>query len=127
MVLSFYIWLMSGQVRFFLTAGTLLVLILLFAGCISVDAGDASYRNRSVMVQITNTGEPANVTVQVTAYRIQDLHQQIYTIADAPALLPDGATVVTVPVDLEPGSYKLYVYILSNGDRKTAVIRDITV
>jgi hypothetical protein len=127
MVAGFYIWIMTGQVRLFLTAGTILVLALLCTGCLSMNVGDASYRNRSVMVQITNTGEPADVTVQVTAYRIQDLHQQMYTIAGAPATIRNGETDVMVPVELEPGTYKLYVYILSDGDRKTAVIRDITV
>jgi|SRR5208337_2685136 len=127
MVLSFYIWLMSGHARLSLAAGAILVLALLCAGCISVNGGDASYRNRSVIVQITNAGEPANVTVQVTAYRIQDLHQQVYAIAEAPATIRDGETDVAVPVDLEPGTYKLYIYVLSDGERKTAVISDITV
>jgi uncharacterized protein (DUF58 family) len=127
MVLSFYIWLMSDQARLSFVAGTVLVLALLCAGCISVNGGDALYRNRSIMVQITNTGEPADVTVQVTAYRIQDLHQQMYTIAEAPATIRTGETDVAVPVDLEPGAYKLYIYVISGGDRKTAVIRDITV
>ena len=76
MVLRFYIWLMSRSgASFPCSRHTILILVLVCAGCISVNAGDASYRNRSVMVQITNTGEPADVTVQVTAYRIQDLHQ----------------------------------------------------
>jgi hypothetical protein len=127
MVGSFYIWMMTGQMRFLLTAGIILVLALLFAGCLSMNVGDASYRNRSVMVQITNSGETSDVTVQVTAYRIQDLHQQIYTVAGAPATIVHGETDVIVPVELEPGTYKLFVYILMGGDRKTAVIRDITV
>jgi hypothetical protein len=118
---------MSGQVRLSLAAGTLFFVILLCAGCISVNTGDISYRNRSVMVQITNTGEPAQVTVQVTAYRIQDLHQQLYITADAPATILNGETDVAVPIDLEPGPYKLFIYVISDGDRKTAVIRDITV
>jgi hypothetical protein len=120
---------MSGQVRLSLAACTLFFVILLCAGCISVNTGDISYRNRSVIVQITNTdtGKPAQVTVQVTAYRIQDLHQQLYTTSDAPATILNGEMDVAVPIDLEPGTYKLYIHVISDGDRKTAVIRDITV
>jgi hypothetical protein len=119
---------MSGQLRLFLVAGTCLVLSLLCAGCTSATVGDASYHDHAVSVQITNTGEPAsNVTVQVTAYRIQNLHQEIYTIAEVPVTIPSGETRVYVPVELEPGRYKLYIYVLRDGDRKNAVIRDITV
>ena len=118
---------MSGKMHLALAAGTILILVMVCAGCISVNTGDTSYRNHSVMVQITNTGEPAQVTVQVTAYRIQDLHQQLYTTADAPAMILNGETDVAVPIDLEAGTYKLFIYVLSDGDRKTAVIRDITV
>jgi hypothetical protein len=127
MVPEVYIWMMYGKVRFFLAAAAILSLALACTGCLSMNVGDASYHNRSVMVQVSDTGEPSGVTVQVTAYRIQDLHQQMYTIAEAPAVIQHGDTIVTVPVELEPGSYKLYIYILSGGDRKTAVIRDITV
>jgi hypothetical protein len=118
---------MSGQSYRFLMAGTIFILAILCAGCVSTNVGDASYSNGSVMVRITNTGDPIPVTIQVTAYRIQDLHQQMYTIAGAPVTIPAGETVVTVPVELEPGTYKLYIYVLRDGDRKNAVIRDITV
>jgi hypothetical protein len=119
---------MSGQLRLFLIAGTCLILALLCAGCTSTSIGDVSYRDHAVMVGITNTGEPmGNVTVQVTAYRTQDLHQEIYTIADAPVTIQSGETRIFVPVELEPGRYKLYIYVLMDGDRKNAVIRDIAV
>jgi hypothetical protein len=118
---------MSGKMYLSLAAGTILILVMVCVGCISVNTGDTSYRNRSIMVQITNTGEPADATVQVTAYRIQDLHQQLYGIGDVPATIRNGETDVAVPIDLEPGTYKIYIYVTSNGERKTAVIRDIMV
>ncbi len=104
-----------------------LVLFSLCAECLSTGVGDARYGNNSIMVNISHTGDPADVNVQVTVYRVANLKQEMYTIVDAPARLVNGENTVTVPVRLGPGSYKLYVYVLSNGDRKTAVIRDIIV
>jgi hypothetical protein len=109
-------------------AGVLvLALFTLCAGCLSTVVGDTWYGNNSVTVNIRHTGDPSDVSVQVTVYRIENLTQEKYTIVGAPATLVNGENTVAVPVRLEPGNYKLYVYVLSNGDRKTAVIRDIVV
>ncbi len=110
-----------------LTCMLVLVLFPLCAGCLSTGIEDTWYSNHSIMMHISHTGDPADVYVQVTVYRVADLRQEMYTIVDTPARLANGENTVTVPVQLGPGSYKLYVYVLSNGDRKTAVIRDITV
>jgi len=110
-----------------LTCMLVLVLFPLCAGCLSTGVGDAWYGNNSIKVNISHTGEPADVNVQVTVYQIANLKQEMYTIVDTPTRLANGENTVVVPVQLSPGSYKLYVYVLGNGDRKTAVIRDITV
>lgn len=104
-----------------------LAMFPLFAGCVSTGVGDTFYGNNSVIVNITHAGEPADVSVQVTIYHIANLTQEKYSVVSAPAMLVNGENTVAVPVLLEPGAYKLYVYVLGNGDRKTAVIRDIVV
>jgi len=104
-----------------------MILLALCAGCMSTTVGDAGYDNNSVMVHVTHSGEPADVTMQVTIYRIANLTQEKFTVASVPVTLRNGENTVVAPVRLGPGNYKLYVYILGDGDRKTAVIRDIVV
>jgi hypothetical protein len=110
-----------------LTCVLVLVLFPVCAGCLSTNVEDTSYSNHAVMMNISHTGDPADVYVQVTVYRVANLSQEMYTIVDSPARLVNGENTIALPVQLEPGSYKLYVYVISNGDRKTAVIRDIIV
>ena len=118
---------MSFAAYSFLTGVMLLALFSLFAGCLSTAVGDTWYSDNSVMVNISHAGDPADVSVQVTVYRVANLTQEKYTLVSTPVTLVNGENTVTVPIRLEPGSYKLYVYVLSDGDRKTAVIRDIVV
>ena len=104
-----------------------LTLISICAGCLSTGIGDTGYSNNSVTVNISHAAEPMEVSVLVTVYRITNMTQEKYTVVSAPATLGKGENVVAIPVRLDPGNYKLYIYVLSNGDRKTAVIRDIVV
>lgn len=120
---------MSGPSRI-LTAGSWAVIVLvlsLCAGCLATTVGDTGYENQSVRTTITHTGAPADLRVQVTAYRITGFSQEPFGVFDAPVSLMPGENTVFVPADLPPGSYKLYIYVLGDNDRKTAVIRDITV
>jgi hypothetical protein len=118
---------MSGLSRATLAWVSALLLLSLCAGCLSTGIGDTWYENQSVRMKISHSGDPADVTVQVTAYRISNLTQEKYAVISAPVTLTRGENTAVVPGELPPGTYKLYVYILSDGDRKAAVIRDILV
>jgi uncharacterized protein (UPF0264 family) len=99
----------------------------LAAGCISTTVGDVGYRNGTVSVTITSPSGPADAYVQVTVYQVKDLHQEEVAVFEKPVNLVQGENTVSIPGQIGPGQYKLYVYVLQNGERKTAVIRDITV
>jgi len=106
----------------------LLVIFLSFcSGCTSTTVGNTWYENQSVRTTISHTGEPADLTVQVTVYRIDSMSQEFYTVLSTPVSLSQGDTLVTIPGELPPGAYKVFIYVLGDNDRKTAVIRDITV
>jgi len=108
-------------------AGMLAVSVLLSsAGCLGTGIGDISYANRSILVGLDQPGGPADVYVQATIYRITGYEQQEYAVAGVPARLGAGASSIAVPVDLVPGRYKVFVYVLGNGNR-SAGIRDIVV
>jgi len=120
---------MSGQLHC-APAGLFALLVIslsLCSGCVSTTVGNTWYENQSVRTTISHTGEPADLTVQVTVHRLGNLDQEFYTVFSTPVSLSQGETLVTIPGELPPGSYKLFVYVLGDNDRKTAVIRDITV
>lgn len=105
----------------------MVLVFCLCAGCLSTTVGDAWYENQSVRTMISHPGDPAEVSVQVTVYKISNLSQERYTVISTPVSLVRGDNFVAVPGELPPGTYKLYIYVLDDGGRKTAVIRDIVV
>jgi len=118
---------MSGH-GFPLAAGIIVLLTAVFcAGCMSTSVVDVGYSGQSIVLDITHAGEPMDAYVQVTVYRLANLTQEQQVILGSPVSLLPGKNSLTIPARLDPGSYKLFVYIFRDGDRKTAVIRDITV
>jgi len=106
---------------------SLLVILTLFAGCSSVAIGDVSYGNGTLAVPVTSTSGPSDAFIQVTVYTITDFHQEELITIQQPVSLATGINTLTVPLPLEPGRYKLYIYILKPDERQTATIRDIVV
>ncbi|PKL70419.1 MAG: hypothetical protein CVV30_03415 [Methanomicrobiales archaeon HGW-Methanomicrobiales-1] len=65
--------------------------------------------------------------MQVTIYQIRDLHLTEDTVVNAPVTLKKGDNELFLPALLEPGSYKRSIYLVQNGKRKSAIIKDIVV
>jgi hypothetical protein len=105
----------------------ILFVALLFSGCASIGIGDAGYANETVTLALTNSGGSSEGYVQVTVYEIKNSQQEETTVFYAPLALQQGDSTATIPGKLEPGQYKLYIYIIQNGERKAAAIRDIVV
>lgn len=104
-----------------------LAALMLCAGCTTSTIGDIAYENGTLLVPITCTGETGDMFIQVTVYRIADFHQEELASVQQPVTLVPGENRVSVPLPLSPGTYKLYIYILTPGGRQTATIRDIVV
>ncbi|WAC04209.1 MAG: hypothetical protein OS112_06975 [Methanoregula sp.] len=105
----------------------LCIILVLSAGCTSLAIGDVTPADGGVRVHVTNSGDPIQAGIQVRVFRINDLAQKELTNTGVPVNLHRGENDITVPVRLEPGTYKLYVYVTTNGERKTASIKDIVV
>jgi hypothetical protein len=103
------------------------VLIALSAGCASLALGDVSYHNQVLTVHASNTGDPFDGGIQVRVYEIKDLYQRELTVTGIPVSVRKGENAFAVPVALEPGSYKLYIYLTANGERRSAGIKDIVI
>ena len=106
---------------------SVLIVVLLVCGCISVSVGDVSYGNGTLAIRVMDNAGPFDGYIQVTVYRIQNLHQQEFAVIEGPVTLNEGENTLFFPAQIGPGQYKLYVYLIQNGERKTAVIRDIVV
>jgi len=105
----------------------LLVLFFIVCGCVSSSIGEVSYTNNGVAATISNAGQPTNAFVQVTIYQVTGLSQQEQSFVMHPVSLNNGDNKVFIPLHLQPGTYKLNMYLIQDGERKTAVIRDIVV
>ena len=119
---------MAGLYSPLLTGVAALLIALVITGCcMSTNIGDVSYADGGFTLLITNAGEPTEAHIQITVYQIQDLHQSELSVLNTSVSLQKGENHVTVPGQIGPGRYKLYVYLVRNGSRQTAVIRDILV
>jgi hypothetical protein len=118
---------MTARCNGFLICSGVLFLALLFSGCMTVSIGDAVYSNNTISLAVANAGGPSDGYVQVTVYRIANNQQEESDVFYAPLTLQQGENTAVIPGTLEPGTYKLYFYIIQNGERKAAAIRDIVV
>ena len=118
---------MSAHVPITRTSLAFLVLFSFFCGCVSSSIGDVSYSDSGLTAIISNPGQPADAFVQVTVYKVDGLSQSEYTVLMTGVNLKNGENTVKIPVTLNPGTYKLNIYLIQEGERKTAVIRDIVV
>jgi uncharacterized protein (DUF2141 family) len=118
---------MSAPSQIIAAGLALLVLFSAACGCVSSSIGDMSYTNGGLTATINNPGQPTNTFVQVTIYQKTGLSQQELSVIMTPVKLKSGDNNVLIPVELKPGNYKLNIYLIQDGERKTAVIRDIVV
>jgi hypothetical protein len=118
---------MSAHLPITRTALAFLILFSFLCGCVSSSVGDVTYKNGGLTAAISNPGQPADAFVQVTVYKVDGLSQSEYTVVMTGVKLKNGENTVMIPVSLEPGAYKLNIYLIQEGERKTAVIRDIVV
>jgi hypothetical protein len=118
---------MSTRRDLVMVCSGILFVALLFSGCTTVGIGNAGYVNDSVSLAVSNSGDPSDGYVQVTVYQIKNSQQEETNVLYAPLALQQGDNTAIIPGKLEPGQYKIYIYIIQNGERKAAAIRDIMV
>jgi len=118
---------MSTRTNVFLIVSGLVFFSLFSAACVSTTFGEAAYSGGGLTLPVSHTGEPSEGYVQVTVYEIKNNLQVETDVFYAPLALQQGDATAFIPGSLEPGQYKLYIYLIQNGERKTAAIRDIVV
>ncbi len=118
---------MSPRNHTFLIVSGMVFFALLSTACVSTTIGDVAYSGGGLSLSVSHDGGPSEGYVQVTIYQIQDNRQDERNVLYAPLALQQGQNAVFIPGTLEPGQYKLYIYLIQNGERKAAAIRDIVV
>jgi hypothetical protein len=109
----------------------LILVVLLFScilpGCLSMGINDVRYEGSALSLRASNSGEAREAAIQVSVFRMKDLAQEEVSTDFHTIQLASGEHEYTVPLHLPPGSYKFYIYLIVDNDRKASVIRDITV
>jgi hypothetical protein len=125
---------MEYDLSFMSTGRSVLLLLLLLAflalspGCLStVSIGSVAYDGQNLSVLVTDSGGPEDAAFQVSVYRFQDFRQAEVTRQITPIRLEQGSSTLTIPLPLEEGTYRLYLYLIIDNARRASVIRDITV
>ncbi len=101
--------------------------IALCAGCLTYSIHDATYDGDGITVQVSYNGETTDKAMQVTIYNLSGYRQVEMEKIVQPVTLEPGVNTVIFPVELEPGNYRLHIYITKDGERISSVIRDIEV
>lgn len=98
------------------------------AGCITdCTFGNPVYDGSNLIVILENAGAQKNASVQITIYSLDNFRQVEYDTLVSTVVLRNGINEFSLPVMLKDGRYKLYLYVLENGRRHSAQIRDIAV
>jgi hypothetical protein len=114
-------------IRRYIFLGILLCLCGVIAGCMTASIGEVSYRQNSLYLTATNEDPTTQAVLQVTVFRVENLVQtEIFRKADF-IQFESGTHEYRMPIRLEPGTYKTYIYITVDGDSKARVVRDLVV
>ncbi len=100
---------------------------LFAAGCTAASVGYIRYRDGVLYIEATNEGPATQAVLQVKIDQIKNFSQsEIFKKADF-IDFASGTREYQVHIPLEPGRYKVYIYIIVDGDSKARVVRDLTI
>ena len=100
---------------------------VLCCGCLTYSFGNVAYNGESLDIEVFNNGDAKEVTLQVTVFDLSGFRQVELGKHVSYVVLETGKNDYKIPFDLEKGSYKLYLYVIEDGKRSSAVIRNIEV
>ncbi|MCZ9313035.1 MAG: hypothetical protein O0V67_06620 [Methanocorpusculum sp.] len=91
----------------------LVLAIVLTVGAAAIDAEDPVYTNGKLIAAFQYNGEPRDVWVQCTISRVDDLfaEEQVGDLLTNAPTFTAGRNICEFPIDLEPGTYKVRLYV----------------
>jgi hypothetical protein len=118
---------MSFQSHAVLIVSGIVFCFIFLAACVSTTIGEVAYSGGNLTIPLIHSGGPSEGYIQVTVYQIVNNQQEEKETLYAPVSLHQGENTASVSGVLEPGQYKLYIYLIQNSERKAATIRDLVV
>ncbi|MCX6699110.1 MAG: hypothetical protein NTV68_04150 [Methanomicrobiales archaeon] len=116
---------MRSQVFFLIFA--LLFVSVLAAGCINQVPGDVTYQSGSLTFTIKSEEPIPDGVLEVAVFRLKDFNQvELFRNADN-FPLKAGDNVFTLPIVLQKGNYRCFIYIRSGTNRYPVVIRNFEI
>ncbi|MDR0981370.1 MAG: hypothetical protein LBL85_06335 [Methanocalculaceae archaeon] len=91
----------------------LVLAIVLMIGAAAIDAEDPVYIDGKLVAAFQYNGDPQEVWVQCTISRVNDLFTEEPVgelLTNAPTFIP-GRNICEFPIELEPGTYKVRLYV----------------
>ncbi|MCZ0861047.1 hypothetical protein O0S10_07390 [Methanocorpusculum sp. MG] len=91
----------------------LVLAIVLTVGAAAIDAEDPVYINGKLVAAFQYNGDPREVWVQCTISRVDDLfaEEQVGDLLTNAPTFTTGRNICEFPIDLEPGTYKVRLYV----------------
>ncbi|MDE2518926.1 MAG: hypothetical protein O0X93_02915 [Methanocorpusculum sp.] len=91
----------------------LVLAIVLTVGAAAIDAEDPVYINGKLVAAFQYNGDPRDVWVQCTVSRVDDLfaEEQVGDLLTNAPTFTTGRNICEFPIDLEPGTYKVRLYV----------------
>jgi hypothetical protein len=116
---------MRTQVIFLIFA--LLIVSVLGSGCMNLVPGDVTYKSGSLTFTIRSEEAIPDGVLEVAVFRLQDFNQVELSRNADNFPLKAGDNDVTIPLVLQKGNYRCFIYISSGTTRYPVVIRDFEI
>jgi hypothetical protein len=111
---------------FFLTS-VLILFATLFVGCVNQVPGDVTYQSGNITFIIRSGEAIPDGVLEVAVFRLQDFHQVELSRNADNFPLKAGDNEVKIPISLEKGTYRCFIYTSSGTTRYPVVIRDFEI
>jgi hypothetical protein len=110
-----------------IVVASLLCVVVGLAGCLDEPIGQVTYDGQQLVIEAQNDGVSSQAVLEVKVYRAESLGQtEVFSKVEY-VQFNAGANEFRVPVDLDSGTYKAYIYLSTENGRRGSVIRDLRV
>ena len=111
----------------------LLVLVILLcifscgAGCVSSSIQGLTYDGEYLHILVDHPGDSCRAVLQVTVFETEAFDRDLIFKNAEYVDLDHGSNEYLIPLDLTPGTYRIFLHLFVGDDRRVGVIRELIV